>query len=373
MKLIHRIYNYCINYLSKHTGLAIFLSHGGIHFFVLIILIVLSIVLFNQTKQYEKMNLSNIKIDIVEADYMQNFDFTLTGINGDIYLNETDISDGVGKEEFKRSKGTTDLSFTFESIMEDRFKKFYNPDTLNVSTNITVSVNEDRNDLNHIRLSKGYNGKIESLAQNRNVLEFTYKTRIDTIFDWYQVPIKFSGDDIYKKKEDKSPTTAIQITFNMRCYLDMPDSIFSGNLTINYGNHYGLYDLEDEPYIIKYIFPEPDIITPYEICYRSSKSQKALADNGGIYLIIEDINAKNIVSRKSLQFSVLIGAMIAFMLDIIVNLILKWRRLAKSRKESLKTITTYKENIKNLSVNNSLTDNIVNDEEYREDDFNENL
>ena len=91
------------------------------------------------------------------------------------------------------------------------------------------------------------------------------------------------------------------------------------------------YSEANKPFDVKYVFPQPDVITPSEIRYNSNESLKRLFKNGGVQFIVEDIAAHNKVNRQAFLFTVLIGAIITFMLDIIVVLIRKWRRLRSNK------------------------------------------
>lgn len=55
-------------------------------------------------------------------------------------------------------------------------------------------------------------------------------------------------------------------------------------------------------------------------------------ENGGVYFLAEDLAKKDRVDRKIFISSVLMGACLAFLIDIVVNLIVKWRDLAKRKK-----------------------------------------
>lgn len=56
-------------------------------------------------------------------------------------------------------------------------------------------------------------------------------------------------------------------------------------------------------------------------------------ENGGIYFLAEDMNKKDKAERKTFMSSVLLGACLAFLIDIIINLVMKWRELAKRKKK----------------------------------------
>ena len=62
-------------------------------------------------------------------------------------------------------------------------------------------------------------------------------------------------------------------------------------------------------------------------------------DNGGIYLIAEDINKKNAMERKTFLYTILVGAALALFIDIIINLVVKWKTLSEKYR--------HKKNIRN--------------------------
>lgn len=141
---------------------------------------------------------------------------------------------------------------------------------------------------------------------------------------------------------------------NGECY-----SMVNGIFESFYGNLF--YSDEDNPYIcfflkieMKYndntkgdiricttkspmnytsLYPTPDVIQPEYVQYNTPEKIQAVLHNGGVFFVADDINKGWEASRKSFLFSVLLGAAAAFILDIIVNLIIKWRNLVR-RKEN---------------------------------------
>lgn len=76
------------------------------------------------------------------------------------------------------------------------------------------------------------------------------------------------------------------------------------------------------------IYPEPNIIRPNKIQYTGSDNVKNVIKNGGVYIFMEDINRKNESDKHIFLCTVLLGAFLAFLFDIVVNLIIKWKNLA---------------------------------------------
>lgn len=58
--------------------------------------------------------------------------------------------------------------------------------------------------------------------------------------------------------------------------------------------------------------------------------------NGGVYLLAEDVGKKSKAERNVFFNSLLLGASLGFLIDILINLIIKWRNLAIRKKHTAK-------------------------------------
>lgn len=81
-----------------------------------------------------------------------------------------------------------------------------------------------------------------------------------------------------------------------------------------------------KPLIFEKVIPQPTVNNLKEIVYRNQELYNVLKQ-GGIYISGVDPEKKEIVEKQNLRSTVLLGTIIAFMLDIIVRLIIKWRKL----------------------------------------------
>lgn len=84
----------------------------------------------------------------------------------------------------------------------------------------------------------------------------------------------------------------------------------------------------------KYIYPEPDIIGNGRVEYISEKKKQEIQKNQGIIIQAVDIDALNRQNKLAFLYSVFIGTGVAFLLDIIIQLIRELRRLQKKDEES---------------------------------------
>lgn len=72
------------------------------------------------------------------------------------------------------------------------------------------------------------------------------------------------------------------------------------------------------------IFPEPTYVTPTNIIYMNDELGHVIRNNGFVFLG-EDMNIKQKSERSTFLWTVLFGTAIAVSIDILVNLILKWK------------------------------------------------
>ena len=87
-----------------------------------------------------------------------------------------------------------------------------------------------------------------------------------------------------------------------------------------------------KPLIVEKVVPQPTINGINEIIYEGKELDKVIKQ-GGIYVSGVDPEKKEIVEKENFRSSVLLGTIIAFMLDIIVRLLIKWRKLKEYKRQ----------------------------------------
>lgn len=367
MKIIKRIYNCCIRLLSKSSNIAEVLSHGGFHLFVLLFLLLLVYKLYTSTEKHEETFYSHVAMQAkpIEVGFRGEKTiinpekvFICNRFNGSFIINKDssvcllnyiiDGNKGKVRHYFNKNRRynlkfqvTSDEVGTQLSCDVDRF--FAKIDSLEKGrryylfrTNYTELENEN-NTKSFIRLNP--NNRMDSIMltiNESNYHELLFEQPILKNNEYYNVdslykeslcfPIYFSFKN-NKKNKYTSFNYFIELPrFEFDSQSDSIDSIsdVKNDLVITYSE-------ANKPFDVKYVFPQPDVITPSEIRYNSNESLKRLFKNGGVQFIVEDIAAHNKVNRQAFLFTVLIGAIITFMLDIIVVLIRKWRRLHSNK------------------------------------------
>ena len=70
-------------------------------------------------------------------------------------------------------------------------------------------------------------------------------------------------------------------------------------------------------------YPPPSTISPTEITYGKDTFRKILQD--GLYLIAEDLSVKKDRDRESFFYSMLLGAIITWIIQLVVSMVRKWK------------------------------------------------
>lgn len=337
MNWIQKSYNKSVEYLSTHKKVALVLSHGGLHLLVLLILFIVALLLYHETYRNETIDVKHVKVDVSNhSNDTEELMCYLVGLmNGVI-----DLDNNI------EEKDSFNINFTFfradTLISEDYFDDYNYPISI---SNALFSIDIKSNN-SQLENNDTYKNTKDSFIIDKKQTQIYFERQIPLTNIGVDIPIQFNLNTNNANK--KSPTSVLFLEINIDDEVAedyefgyvpklhrIGNSYFAeSSLRIQLGNTE--LDTVDErnykPFEIKYVYPVPETITPSYIEYRGDISIQHILQNRGIYLIYEDVMARNKANRISLQYTVLIGAIIAFMLDIIVNLIIKWRKLSKTSK-----------------------------------------
>ena len=147
--------------------------------------------------------------------------------------------------------------------------------------------------------------------------------------------LDYTGESLFKDKNDKSPYYNFWIGLQCPKLLPSQETDLKHTnigIVLEFSSRDSLGGFEN-PITVENIFPEPSVFTPTKIAYLGYDKVKQVLDNTGIRISGIDINAKSKSDKTIFLYTVLIGTLLAFMLDILVELVIKWRNLVKrSRK-----------------------------------------
>lgn len=355
-----KIYDFFINLLIKNKKIAYFFAHGGVHIIVMLICWFLSWGIYKEIKTYNQSALRQFSMRI-EGDTLNNYKLSHVSIhhicnfrNNKSYdnyfagsLTQPDIVDITNSSEmflyhFKYGIRTdSDLSLdSFPIKNED-----YNGYTIDAVQKVTLSTTDTTY---YLESPKSY----KYLRLKNNIMPHHTAKLLTNIFHNKSLSnhyICFTSEDTVK--EDNMVFTIPSMTSKMNekipyyiCFYGFhavagtyelgPNS----SLIIQYNNYpndegksnngYHADLLEYPPISIENILPKPTEQTMKEIIYRGKDVEKVF-EQGGVYFTAFDPIKKSNMDKIVFILTVLIGLFLAFSLDIMVQLIIKWRKLKK--------------------------------------------
>lgn len=315
MTIIQKEYACAKEWLSRHKKLSILLSHGFLHLVILLVLCVLGCILALENFKSSPSQIRYITIAVGDSI-------------GTTEMKDFHLSALLSVDSIK-NKGKANIFIAYTAQKKDsRYK-----DSLGIRPYVAITQpsnynttdkdqnNEYRYGLNdRLLFKKMYEDKSKSplfILTNANPsdtnlflsspeINYTGNSFFDIENPYYRVHIKLSSEHIY---HDIDSTATILIRFPKEY-------------------------VEGEPSFAQIIRaqPTPTRIGLNSILYTGRDVKEAFNDGG---LLIEAQDAEKVLKaeRKSMLFSVLIGTIIAFCLDIMIQLIYKWRRLQPTKSE----------------------------------------
>ena len=374
--VIRLFYKKCHNFLADHKGLALFLSHGGLHLLVLVILIAISVIMVNKLNRLDNANTEIFKFELGNGgigntvkgyelqnlkaefefyrgeDYMNGEKFSriyfdiLTAyrprIRRDSLLKNTNLLKHICNEDFQ-------ASISVQSLPSPRY-----PGVMFYDTAVYFQKQDDKkiifNPYREERDSVKYelSGRVDKV-QLFQYEDYSYKHKgKDVRWINYACDRKRTYDTDYIKVSDsfsygkplESPYFSVYIRFSERgAYSNFVETDTS---YISYGANYIKLSFPSRfssiylsprilhPIAFKTIQPTPSKIGLDYIIYEDVDVINEIINGGGIYISAEDVDGARKVTKLSFIYSVLLGTIIAFMLDILIQLILKWRKLGRN-------------------------------------------
>lgn len=352
MKTIKRIYDFCLKCLLTPPFKWIYqtLSHGAFHIALFLIVGWLAWQFYNNNQAKLKDTVTHtiwVKAEALSSDadqwgyrrnlYMKNFLLELI-LNSDSIDKRTD---GKYRDALKIQ------------IMPPINNK---DDQIIAACSDTITVSVLRQPCNSNVIVEDYAN--DTLPGNKNlpkaevIKDSAGVCKINTVLaNWAKAPcssnwIKRKDLTIYSNDFGigESPYYYYNIKFEIpnREYLDTlqyPNVQYQFGINLDdswtYNDDFGRYSTKQ--IVIHEITPKPDYIKGNYIGYFSKESIASIIKNGGVKLYAEDLSVSNKNKQEEFLNSVLVGTCLAFMLDIIIQLVLKLRRLHQSRRNDKKT------------------------------------
>lgn len=123
-------------------------------------------------------------------------------------------------------------------------------------------------------------------------------------------------------------------------FITFPSDKIAGSLEFNFKVSDLVDNKSDFKYIkdmylqYEYVYPEPDVINNGYIKYYTKEKMDQIVRNHGVIIQAVDINALNKSNNDAFLYSVLVGTGLAFIIDILIQLVRELRSLNRNRRNN---------------------------------------
>ena len=325
-EVVDREYSKSVNFLAKHKLFAVLLCHGGFHIIVIIICFIIISLIYTQIMDNNEARFNQM-IYTFYGDTLNNYTLSNIQFKKDIaprpgnFFNEKDIEFRCG---YKKSSNYDANRKIKDVIPTDT--SFYD-----LVTKIEYVTINDRNDtiknkkkyqyIKHPNTNLMYIEKNEQRT-NHQRFYYTYSPLNDTIHVFRR---QTNANDPLKEWASDNPYHCMWIGFNFKCKPEL-DTTSEIRIIYNKIEYNNTIEGVRQPVTLDNILPQPTSLSLTEIVYRG-KQLENVVKQGGIYITGIDPERKRHVDKWDVILSVLIGTIAAFIIDVAVQLILKWKNL----------------------------------------------
>ena len=330
-KLIAHHYKIIRHWLAKHKSVPYIFAHGGLHFFVLIFLIFLASIMYIHIINSNVASFSQ-SVYTFYGDTLNNYKLTYLYFEKDL----------TRHNEFNYSTHDRILKYGFTRIVDkDKIKKI-NPinrnDTVGNCDLVSKLKYVTRND---IKETNNINKKTRSIfSPTTNQIR-----RTEIVSDHERYYYGFSllkdsthlfghsfGSDILNFIESGTlnPVFNVWIGIVTKGPTDLDDKSVI-KIKMNNIDTENATDGIMKPLLIEKVIPQPTYLLVNEIIYKGEELKNVIRQKG-IYISGVDSIKKDEIEQRNIKYTVFLGTIIAFMLDIFIQLILKWRKLKEPNK-----------------------------------------
>ena len=338
-----RMYSGTIHLLVKNKWAAYFLAHGGFHFLVMILCFILSYCIYQKIQTYNHQDFRQFSLRI-EGDTLNNYKLSHVSIHHtkanplkDEKVNNFEgfsyhFKYGIRKDSLSKLNTLVCNVEPYEGLFVDVVQKI----TLTFGdTTFFENVPEDvegvqkPEDITPHQTAKFGGDYHLNKSKSNHYCAFTTDDSIkenEIAFHGPNFSNDWGGDNPYLAcfygfhalpgTYDLDSTSLLVITYNMfpykeqgRYWTGSEDDLFF-----------------DPPMSIESVYPEPTELTLQDIIYRGKDIEKVFKQ-GGVYVTAVDPVRKAEADKRVFGLTIIIGILLAFALDIFVQLVIKWRKL----------------------------------------------
>ena len=319
-KQIEKFYAWILKLLFKSKIVALVITHGGFHIITIALCLLGIYILYSFIKDNNEEKFNQL-IYTFYGDTLNNYKQNYLYFKKDISPRQGNIF----------NKGDIELEYGFIEDKSISSKKYISHVFKNdssifdlVSKVEYISVNEKKDTLYNKKKANIVNGYINfvDIKTNHQRYYYTYSKINDTTHIFKR---RTNAIDPLKEWKSSNPYHCLWIglKFKNETQLDSNSIIKIIYNKIEYKD--SLKGIR-QPITLEKIYPQPTMMNLTEIIYKGKELESVLKQ-GGIYITGVDPERKREIDRNDIILSVLIGTLAAFILDVIVNMIMKWRNL----------------------------------------------
>lgn len=353
------IYKDCRSFLYSKKGYKIvhFLAHGAFHIVIAIFLLIICILLYKRSTREAGTIFKSIEVTCndTHSNDLERFHIEFGGggkmkqctgynsrffilmkytdpplpvdtffHNSEIFYYEVENNVGERLKIFPER-----CSFPFHTKLERiSTTKFHAPGSC-------IYPCDDRYNRECVIYDTEYNkiSHCDSISLEHGYIQInTYTELFHTSFRRPPIMNCVMGDFLGILEDDNNP----YFCFSLKLYCGRTDSLKSGaaliSITLDVPDSLGILH---NPIQITNIFPQPTYWSVNEIEYRGKEKIAEVLENQGLIFYGINYAKKANSERKVFLYTILLGAVLAFLFDVIVNLIIKWKKLSEKENHFL--------------------------------------
>lgn len=323
-------YNGAVRLLYKIRKGALYLSHGGLHLLLFFACFLLGCAMIGMVKNENIASFHQV-VYTFYGDTIKNYKMSYLNLTKDMSrkdrdsLNENDIIIEYGY--------IRDSTTNREPIS---LKAFKNVDSVDLVSKVRMVVQNERplviedNPISPAHFYHDYtqvHNRVKYSNKDRFIYYYTTKDSKNHSYDH-----SFAAKDLEKNYDKINPYYSFWLGLNFESTSAPEDSciirfVFTQNGKNNRQEGIG------EPINIEKIIPEPSEITASDITFKGKDKITEVIKNGGIYIRAVDPVIKAQSDERQIIYTVLAGTIFAFCLDLLVQIVIKWKRLKKNEKD----------------------------------------
>lgn len=293
------------------------------HIFLLAICFALGLVFYNLATEQFSPEVHKITVEA-------NTSYPFSGVDIQAALNSSIIKEHYGANQFFNIELMSQYPHPYASLLDtvliDNTEPKYTDHNIVIVTFSGRDMhNPDYPDtLWHVVDKQDGIGKFRCRETN----ESTFEIEQLSVGGRMHESIMFHGNDIFYNSKSRNPYIAFYLTLKG---LWTDESMASGiSLYYTVGEEKdsnGNYEQQNtkfkHPINIVSSYPPPSTISPISLTYDKEAFKKI--QNDGLYLILEDITAKKDRDKESFFYSLLLGAILSWAIQLIVSIVHKWK------------------------------------------------